>query len=109
MCKNVGENTVAEERGLAEHLTQANLQRTYEDKEYTTLRHEAFSYIFFKTVAQPRLLKITEGTRICQHGKHKATSVQGVPTSVYLMEILSKVASNHVFAFNRDRKIAQDA
>lgn len=43
MCKNVGENSLAEVIGLAKHLTQANLQRTYEDKEYTTLRHEAFS------------------------------------------------------------------
>lgn len=105
----MGENSLAEERGLAKHLTQANLQRRCEDKEYTTLRHEVFSYIFFKTVEQPRLLKITEGTRICQHGKHKATSVQGVPSSMHLMEILSKMASNHVFSFNRDRKIAQDA
>lgn len=46
MCKKVGEYSLAEERGLAEHLIQANMQRTYEDKEYTTLRHEAFSYIF---------------------------------------------------------------
>lgn len=65
---------------------------------------------FFKAVAQPRLLKMTEGTRICQHGKHKATSAQGVPTSVYLMEMLSKKGQAiMVFSFTRDRKIAQDA
>lgn len=36
-------------------------------------------------------------------------SVQGVPISMYLTETLSKMASNHVFSFNRDSKIAQDA
>nr|XP_047911791.1 tyrosine 3-monooxygenase-like isoform X1 [Anser cygnoides] len=53
-------------------------------------------------VAQPKLLKITEGTRICQNGKHKATSVQGVPTSMYLMETLSKMASNFFFFLSRE-------
>lgn len=46
MCKNVGEISLAKERRLTEHLIQANLQRTYEDKEYTTLRHEVFHTFF---------------------------------------------------------------
>lgn len=46
MCTKVGEYSLAEERGLAEQLIQENVQRMYEDKEYTTLRHEVFHTFF---------------------------------------------------------------